>query len=133
MPRKFRPIEKIPLIGEQRTAPSRPAPIVSATDKLEPFANSQAAPVGPAQRRELPASYLALEPKPISAYDDNPVFNELGAAQLVGVTADCLKKWRQRKQGPDYIQYGPYGPVRYELNALVEFRDQYRVKTEGKR
>jgi len=62
------------------------------------------APVGPAQRRELPATLLKLEPKPISAYDDNPVFDEAGAARFVGVTADCLKKWRHRKQGLATIQ-----------------------------
>ena len=60
-------------------------------------------------RRELP---------PTSANDDNPVFDEHSAARFVGVTADCLKKWRQRKQGPDYIQFGQNGVVRYELNAL---------------
>jgi hypothetical protein len=97
----------------------------------EPFSHSRSVPVGPAQRRELPATYLALEPKPILAYDDNPVFNEIGAAQLIGVTADCLKKWRHRKQGPDYIQYGSNGPVRYELKALMEFRDKYRVRLAG--
>jgi len=133
MSRKFPPLEKLPLIGEQRTAPSPPAPAITAEARREPFANSQAAPVGPAQRRELPATLLKLEPKPISAYDDNPVFDEMSAARFVGETADCLKKWRQRKQGPDYIQYGQNGPVRYELNALMEFRDEYRVKTTGKR
>jgi len=39
--------------------------------------------------------------KPISAYDDNPVFNDFDAARFVGVTADCLKKWRQRQESPD--------------------------------
>jgi hypothetical protein len=56
------------------------------------------------------------------------VFNENGAARLIGVTADCLKKWRQRKQGPDYIQYSHNGPIRYELKALMEFRDKHRVR-----
>ena len=81
----------------------------------------------PAQRREVPATLLQFEPKPLSAYDDNPILNEDGAAFIVGVTADCLKKWRQRNKGPDYIQYGKNGPVRYELNALLEFRDKHRI------
>jgi hypothetical protein len=67
--------------------------------------------------------YLDLLPQPLSAYDDNPVLNEAGAAFVLGVSQDLLKKWRQRKQGPDYIQYGHNGPVRYELNALLVFRD----------
>jgi hypothetical protein len=66
------------------------------------------------------------------AFDDHPVQNDAGAAFVLGVTAECLKKWRQRKQGPDYIQYGPRSPVRYELNALMEFRDKYRVKHGNK-
>ena len=105
----------------------------AGTATSKPFAKSRSAPVGPAQHRELPATYLTLEPRPISAYDDNPVFNENSAARLVGVTADCLKKWRQREEGPDYIQYGHNGVVRYELNALMEFRDKHRVKHTSKK
>jgi len=92
------------------------------------FACSQPDPIGPAQCREVPEAVLQIEPQPLSAYDDNPVLNETGAAFIVGVTADCLKKWRQRKQGPDHTQYGRNGPVRYELEALMKFRDKHRVK-----
>jgi hypothetical protein len=83
---------------------------------------------GAAQRRELPGKYLTLEQRPISVFDDNPVFNEFGVAKLVGVSAEVLKKWRQRNMGPDYIQYGPAGPVRYEFNALMAFRASHAVK-----
>jgi hypothetical protein len=85
-----------------------------------------------AQRLELPVRYLTLESPPISAFDDNPVFNEFGAAKIVGVSAEVLKKWRQRNMGPDYIQYGAAGPVRYELNALMAFRASHVVKPGGK-
>jgi hypothetical protein len=97
-------------------------------DSTPSFQRSRSAPVGPAQRRQVSATLLQVEPKPLSVYDDNPVFEQFSAARLVGVTADCLKKWRQRGQGPDYIQYGPNGPVRYELNALLEYRDRHTVK-----
>jgi hypothetical protein len=70
---------------------------------------------------------LRLEPRPLSAFDDNPIFNENSAARFLGISAECLKKWRQRNQGPDYIQYGRGGPVRYELNALMAFRAANRV------
>jgi hypothetical protein len=43
-----------------------------------------------------------------------------------------LKKWRQRNQGPDYVQYGPDGPVRYELDALMAFRARHRVRAKPK-
>ena len=80
-----------------------------------------------AHRSEIPETRVSLESKPLSAYDDNPVLNEQGAAFIVGVSADLLKKWRSRDQGPDYLQYGSGGPVRYELNALLTFRDCHRV------
>ena len=97
-------------------------------DSAPSFEGSRSALVDPAQRRQVPATLLRLEPRPLSAYDDNPVFDEITAARYLGVTDHCLKKWRQRKQGPDYIQYGTNGPVRYELKALMEFRDTYRVR-----
>ena len=78
-------------------------------------------------RGQIPGVYLRLEPRPLSAFDDNPIFNENSAARFLGISAECLKKWRQRNQGPDYIQYGRGGPVRYELNALMAFRAANRV------
>ncbi len=70
--------------------------------------------------------------KPLSAYDDDPVLDSQGAAFVLGVSVDLLKKWRQRRQGPDYIQYGAGGSVRYEVKALLEFRDAYRVRVYSK-
>ena len=125
MPNDFKPIELLPSLSEQRQNPTKP--------KTLAFARSRSVPVGPAQRREIPEIYLTIEPKPISAYDNNPVFDERNAARLIGVTAHCLKKWRQRKQGPDYIQYGHNGPIRYELNTLMDFREKYRVTLTGRK
>jgi len=85
-----------------------------------------------ARHTEIPQARLSIEPKPLSAYDDNPVLSEQGAAFIIGVSADLLKKWRSRNQGPNYLQYGPGGPVRYELNALLAFRDYYRVYLSSK-
>ena len=34
--------------------------------------------------------------------------------------------------GPDYIQYGKDGYVRYELAALMAYRAAHRVETGGK-
>jgi hypothetical protein len=88
---------------------------------------SEPAEIRTAQRTQIPATYLSLEPKPLSAYNDDGVLNEQGAASVLGVSAEQMKKWRQRKQGPNYIQYGKDGPVRYELKALMAFRDYCRV------
>jgi hypothetical protein len=65
--------------------------------------------------------------KPLSDYDSNPVLDSQGAAFVLGVSVDLLKKWRKRMRGPDYIQYGAAGTVRYELKALMEFRDYYKI------
>ena len=86
--------------------------------------------VGPAGRTEVPRRFLKIEQPPISAFDDNPAFNEVAAAQILGVSADLLKKWRKRDVGPSYIQYGPFGPVRYALNDLMEFRLTHTIKTK---
>jgi hypothetical protein len=87
---------------------------------------------GAPRRARILGKYLSVEHLPLLAYDDNPVFNQYGAAEILGVTAQCLKKWRQRNQGPDYLQYGGGGPVRYELSALMEFRAVNRVKVNSK-
>jgi len=112
MQKKMKPIEKIPSIAPEGNVDV-----------------SRSVSVAPAESCELPAAVLKLEPRPVSAYDDNPVFDQDSAARIVGVTADCLKKWRQRNQGPDYLQYGTNGPVRYELNALMKFREKHTIKT----
>ena len=128
MQSKIPPIKPVPRIHDESAHRSQP---LKRALRTQVFANSPAVSVGPAQRREIPATLLKLEPRPLSAYDDNPVFDERSAALFVGVSADCLKKWRQRKQGPDYIQYGPNGAVRYELNALQNFRDRHTVRNEN--
>jgi hypothetical protein len=106
----------------QAAARAVPAPPPAAEVENSPPQTPQAP-----HRREVPEKYIRVEPKPLSAYDDNPVLNEDGAAFVVGVSADLLKKWRHRNQGPSYIQYGKDGPVRYELNELLEFRDSHKV------
>jgi hypothetical protein len=120
------PMKTIPLVTRGGMEPPQRA----AT--AQRFAPAQAAPrqlpveLGPPHRRELPESQVNLLPKPLSAFDDNPVLDEIGAARFVGVSTGLLKKWRQRNQGPDYIQYGTNGVVRYELKTLMQFREIHR-------
>jgi hypothetical protein len=96
-------------------------------DTAEDKAPSQTAPAPP-KRFEVPERYMRLElARPLIALDDDPVFDVYAAGRILGVTAECLKKWRQRNQGPDYIQYGKNGSVRYELSALIAFRATHRV------
>ena len=91
----------------------------------------RSAALAASHRRLVSRVFLDLAPRPLLAYDDNPVFNEASAARFLGISAECIKKWRQRNQGPDYIQYGPGGPVRYELNTLIAFRAAHKITVGG--
>jgi hypothetical protein len=84
-------------------------------------------------RKQIPEALLIYEPKPSRALFGNPVVNECGAAGLLGVSQELLKKWRQRSFGPNYIQYGKNGPIRYELNELTEFREVHAVQVRSKK
>jgi len=62
---------------------------------------------------------MELEPpRPLSAINDDPVFNTRAAATIIGVSYEQMKKWRQRGQGPRYYQYGEDGPVRYPPECI---------------
>jgi len=118
--------------GEFPTAESPQVSLVAAANSVPLDAKTTPmAEYPPPQRMQIPDVYLSIEHPPVSAYDDNPVLNENGAGKLLGVSAECMKKWRQRNQGPDYLQYGCCGPVRYERNALMEFRTAHRVKVSS--
>ena len=81
---------------------------------------------------QIPDEYPSVESRALSAFDDNPLFGTCEAAEFLAVGVDLLKKWRRRNQGPDYVQYGPGGPVRYELDALMAFRARHRVLVSSK-
>ena len=78
---------------------------------------------------EIPLRLRELEPaEPPLVVVDDPVFNTRDAAQILGLKADRLMKWRQRGQGPDYLQYEQSGDIRYELSALIAFKAAHRVR-----
>ena len=43
-----------------------------------------------------------------------------------------MKKWRQRGEGPAYVQYEQCGTVRYGLKDLLKFRAEHTI-TPGKK
>ena len=87
---------------------------------------------GMARRVVLPARYMRLEPPiPLSAVNDDPVFDDRSASTILGVTVAAMKKWRQRHQGPDYYQYGDNGPVRYALSTLQAFKEDHLIIVGG--
>ena len=114
---------------------ARPQP-PSAEPLLHPVADGKGSPpasLPAAFRRQIPKMLLAFEPLPQKAYDDNPVLDERSAAVILGVSPELLKKWRQRDQGPNYIQHGENGPVRYEFDVLYEFRNSHTVQVGSRR
>ena len=118
---------KRPHEGAAKIVPSRPA-------------NQPSEPVSQLQRSQslrrviVPLRYQLVERRdPSSFVNDDPVFDTPGAAIILGVKADTLKKWRTREQGPDYYQYEGDGPVRYPLSALLEYKAKFLVVTTKKR
>jgi len=118
-------------------APSRPTTAnnsqLSIAEQGARFLSTPA-PI-PARRLVLPTRYMELEPpRPLSAINDDPVFNTRAAATIIGVSYEQMKKWRQRGQGPRYYQYGEDGPVRYPLSALKAFKADHlvEIKKEGR-
>jgi hypothetical protein len=70
-----------------------------------------------------------LEPRdPSQIAHEDPAFRTWLAADFLGISKYCLEKWRQRHQGPDFLQY-PDGSVRYLLSSLIRFRAAHRVAT----
>jgi hypothetical protein len=84
------------------------------------------------RRIENPGVYLQMERAPVSTYDGSPIFSTRGASRFLGLHAEKLMKWRQPDQGPDYIQSGTGGPVRYKLDALVALREINKVVVGAK-
>jgi hypothetical protein len=52
---------------------------------------------------------------------------------ILGKSVECLKKWRQRGKGPEYIQYEVGGSVHYVLSALIEFRQTHTIRPKEKK
>jgi hypothetical protein len=103
-----------------------------------PIFNKDAKPApdtgaNPQKRAEISEKLVCLEPRqPLVVLDDDPVFDAAAAGRILGYSVERMKKWRQRNQGPDYIQYEKNGAVRYELSALMAYRAAHTVKTGRK-
>ena len=116
-----------------------PAPTGTRNNLSQPSTQPKGATTAQPQRpsadfrRQIPKVLLQYEPLPQEVYYENPLVNERGAAVLLDVSTDLMKKWRQRNWGPNYVQYGKDGPVRYEFATLMEFRIRHRVVTRSKR
>jgi hypothetical protein len=76
---------------------------------------------------------LYVEPADLEKFlNDDPMFGTRGAAIILGVSVDLMKKWRQRGQGPQYYQYEQGGPIVYSLNALMDYKAAHLVTSRKK-
>jgi len=103
-----------------------PTPAQSRPSISDPLSTSEPLP---SEITEIPLRLVRLEPRePLCVINDDPLFEVADAAEILGISQDLLAKWRQRHRGPAYIQYGPGGPVRYELSVLRWYRAEHRVQ-----
>jgi hypothetical protein len=112
---------------------------IKSAQKPEPSTQQEALPstsvraAAAPKRTEIPLQLARLErAQPLYLIDDDPVFEVMYAARILGISQDLLEKWRQRGQGPDYIQYGPGGPVRYALSALETYKAACTIRPIGR-
>ena len=76
---------------------------------------------------------LYVEPADLEKFvNDDPMFGSLGAAIILGISLDLVKKWRQRGEGPEYYQFGNRGPVLYSLSMLNAFKAAHLVTPRKK-
>lgn len=123
---RLRPTE-VPADSKASALAPTPQPQPSPTFLAQVKASPSLAAVPPKVNR-LPYTLMKLEPpQPVSVINANPVFGTKDAATIVGVSEDCLRKWRLRDQGPNYLQYGGDGAVRYFLSDLIAFRARHKV------
>jgi len=102
-----------------RTNPPKPQPPQPAPE----------APAPDPKILHIPERLRDREPLVAKSFiDDDPVFKTGDTARILGVEPSRLEKWRQRDQGPDYLQYEKSGSVRYEFSALVAFKAAHRVR-----
>jgi hypothetical protein len=127
-PSRLNPQAKSAAAVQPQPPPTASAPLSAADVKAIPPDSPLAA-----LRKQIPKMLLDFEPQPLRVRESNPLLKEDSAAVLLAVSQDLMKKWRQRDWGPNYIQYGKDGPVRYEFEALMDFRERHRVEVRSKK
>lgn len=69
---------------------------------------------------------VAVTPVPI-----DPMLDSFQVADMLGISFDLVKKWRQRNTGPEFVRY-PDGAIRYRLSALLKFIEDNTVKPSNR-
>ena len=124
----------------QRLSSSQPVPIRPAATNASKQQTAQpgvSTSARPPKAWRLPENIMRLQPgHPFKFVEDrrlfeveDPVFEVREAAAILGISKDLLDKWRERGEGPEYIQYyGHGGPVRYRFSALEAFKVTHTVR-----
>jgi len=94
----------------------------------ERAANRHQVPANALPGRTLLPRHLYVQPADLEKYlADDPLVGTRGAAIILGVSIDLMKKWRQRSQGPEYYQFEDGGPILYSINALNRYKAAHLV------
>ncbi len=107
------------------SAPQQVAPLAARSTSLTKTADGRICIVLP---RQLYIPEAILE----KFVNDDPMFGTLGAAIVLGISADLLRKWRQRGKGPQYYKFGELGPIVYSLKSLNAFKAAHLVTPSKK-
>lgn len=99
-----------------RTAPA----VVSSAVKPTIFSKRVAQP----NAKIPPVTQVA-----IAAIPTDRMLNTRTAAKVLGGAQEMMKKWRQRRQGPEYGRY-PNGDIRYRLSVLLKFIEDHTIRPE---
>lgn len=117
----------------QRLSPisREPSPNRPPADRPEAVPPTTSVPVPEPELTEIPLRLFCVQggDKPFHVINPDPVVDVRKAAIILGISQDLLEKWRQRGQGPAYIQFeGLGGPIRYELGELEAYKASHRIK-----
>jgi hypothetical protein len=90
---------------------------------------TSATPSGPQACPDAAPSKQTITIKPLPL---DPALTTKQAAPVLNESFETLKKWRQRKCGPAYIQYES-GAIRYRLSVLMQYQNERTVKPTPKK
>lgn len=81
----------------------------------------------PQRAASRPAATPIGEDLPLPEIPKDRMLTTKQAATILGMSADSLKKWRQRGKGPQFSRY-PDGAIRYRLTVIMKFLEDCAVE-----
>lgn len=92
----------------------------------QPLANREpslptTAPAGP-RKPAPPGGTVSVATAPI-----DPMLTTNQASEILRVSPETMKKWRQRHKGPAYVRFDG-GVVRYPLSSIMNYLKEHTVQ-----